>query len=137
MRIDLIGCMWIVATACVIPPKTTPFAGVLPDDVELDMSGTVSLLSDGTLHLALTHPCIMKVRSTQAANPCDREHLGSVRIVAHTPWNRDVRGTWDDPAHIAFAPDWKSTGLDPWAMPRPRRGTSPGRRGRPVSPTPR
>jgi uncharacterized repeat protein (TIGR01451 family) len=105
--------MFVTMMACVLPPPSTPFVGVLPEDVELNMAGTVTLLPDGTLHLALSKPCIMKVRSTQVANPCDREHFDSVRVVAHTPWNRDARGKWDGPAHIAFAPDWKATGLDP------------------------
>jgi hypothetical protein len=47
--------------------------------------------------------------------PCDRKVLDSIRVIAHTPWNQDIRGTWADSGHIAFQADWKATGVDPLA----------------------
>jgi hypothetical protein len=77
------------------------------------MAGGFTFSPDGKLRLALSQPCLVEIRSVQAN--CDHVRLDQIQVVAHTPWNQDIRGTWNGPAYIEFRPDWKSTGIDPLA----------------------
>lgn len=116
MRGFPLGCVIVVA-ACVTPQGSRPFAGTLPPDTSLDMAGALTFSPDGKLRLALTEPCIVEIRSVHAN--CDRVRLDQIQIVAHTPWNQDIRGTWNGPAYVEFRTDWKATGIDPLAADAP------------------
>ncbi len=107
-----------LAIGACVTPESRPFIGTLPKDAKLDLAGVFTLSPDGALHLALTKRCTATIstfgRVTYDA-PCDRNVLDSIRVIAHTPWNQDIRGTWADSGHIAFLADWKATGIDPLA----------------------
>jgi hypothetical protein len=113
----------LVAGACVTPKASRPFIGTLPKDTVVDMAGTFTFSPEGELRLALIKPCIVLINKASSAalveTPCTRAQLDKIRVVAHTPWNQDVRGTWSDAAHLAFQVDWKATGLDPLAKDAP------------------
>jgi len=111
----LFGCVFVVG-ACVAQNRQ-PFAGTLPQNTSLDMTGTFTLSPDGELHLALANPCTVE-HATLAVSavsqvPCGPVYLKNIQVIAHTPWNQDIRGTWDDAAHVAFRIDWTHSGLDP------------------------
>jgi hypothetical protein len=113
MRAFLIFGWVFVVTACVAPQRR-PFIGWLPDKTVLDMAGAFTFSPEGELQLALAEEChAVKTGSSNEWGPCDRAHLDTIRVIAHTPWNQDIRGTWSDAAHIAFRIDLKTTGLDP------------------------
>jgi hypothetical protein len=49
------------------------------------------------------------------SSDCDSQLLGKIAVIAHTPWNQLIRGTWTDASHLVFHVDWSATGLDPLA----------------------
>jgi hypothetical protein len=119
----------LAIAACGTPKPGQPFVGTLPRDTQLDMVGAFTLSADGELRLALARPCtVLRNEKTSVALvevKCDRALLDKIRVVAHTPWNQDLRGTWSDAAHLAFRADWKATGLDPLADDAPAVVTRP------------
>lgn len=120
----LIVAGWALAVgACVPPANSRPFSGTLPKDTQLDLAGAFTLSPDGELRLVLARPCIVEVNSAASASlvkvNCNRSRLDQIRVVAHTPWDQDVLGTWSDAAHLAFRADWKATGIDPLAEDAP------------------
>ena len=115
LRVFLLAIGWLVAVGACAAPLT----GTSPKDASLDMTGTFMLSSNGELQLSLAKACTMEKRvlATGAVLDvgCSRERLDEIQIIAHTPWNQDIRGTWSDGAHITFRVDWKHSGLDPLA----------------------
>ncbi|HEX7837490.1 MAG TPA: hypothetical protein VF469_08510 [Kofleriaceae bacterium] len=117
MRVSLLSCVIAVA-ACITAQSSRPFTGTLPLEAHLDMAGAFTFMPDGELRLALAQQCSMDVMgalATYTVGECDRIQLDKIRVVAHTPWDQDIPGTWSDAGHIAFRMDWKATGLDPLA----------------------
>src|ERR1700754_936043 len=103
----VLGCMSVTACAS----GTQPFAGTLPGFTYLDMAGEFSLAANGDLALALAQPCAVG-QSPQRTVDCDYKHRDAIRVVAHTPWNQDIAGTWIDASHIIFQFDWANSTLD-------------------------
>lgn len=104
-----------VLQGCVL---RVPFAGTLPGDSHLDMSGKFRLWRSGQLVLDLDEPCMMRVKageSVYATETCDAAHRDAISVIATTPWSKQIRGTWVDAKRIEFAIDWKRDGLDPRA----------------------
>lgn len=106
--------------ACATPAGAGQHStGALPQSAQLDIRGRFTLSPDGTLHLALAKPCGTAV--SQRPDPrfegqiilCDRRRLDAIKVVARTPWQQEVQGTWKDPAHLVFMIDWKIGGFDP------------------------
>jgi hypothetical protein len=114
----VIGCM-VVVVSCGTPPGSRPYAGTLPEDTQVDMAGAFTLSPGGELRLALARPCVVEVDSRKGSAlvevDCNRSHLDRIQVVARTPWNQEIRGTWGDAKHITFRADWKTTGIDPLA----------------------
>jgi hypothetical protein len=94
-----------------------PFVGTLPPSTELDLAGTFKLSPEGELRLALAKPCQWTPRRGDFGTPleanCDRATLDKIRVIAHTPWEQDIAGTWNGPAYVTFRIDWAATGIDP------------------------
>jgi hypothetical protein len=108
----------VAVAACVTPQSSRPFAGTLAGNVHLDMAGAFTFTPEGELRLALATRCTADVLgplSTPGTGDCDRPQLDQIQVIAHTPWNQDIRGTWIDAGHLAFRPDWKASRFDPLA----------------------
>lgn len=112
-----LGCVFVVG-ACVAQ-SSQPFNGTLPEGTVLDLTGTFTFLPNGELHLALAKLCTSERGVAPGASldfaECSFARLDLIRVVAHTPWNQDIPGTWSDAGHIVFRVDWKHSGLDPLA----------------------
>jgi hypothetical protein len=110
---------WLSTVAACASSASSPYAGTLPKDTHLDLTGEFSLTPDGELHLALAKPCTMEYQTKGAALPvtvnCGRTRLDEIQVVVHTSWDQDVPGTWISAASIVFKPDWKVDGFDPLA----------------------
>ena len=110
----------LAARGCATGPAIAaqPYEGELPPDTRVDLGGSFSFSQDGELRLALAQPCTATRRfqnGTFVRTSCDRERLDAIRLVAVTPWRREVRGVWIDASQVAFRLDWKASGLDPQA----------------------
>ena len=96
--------------------KPHPFAGTLPRGSTLDVSGTFSVTPTGDLTLALRDGCVSQGRSRKSMaateRPCDKPVRDAIRVMAVTPWNAELRGTWVDAKHLVFHVDWAKTQLD-------------------------
>lgn len=83
------------------------------------MTGTFTLSASGELKLTLAKPCTLEYVNPGFASPivvnCRRVELDQIPVIAHTPWNQDIRGIWNDASTIVFRPDWKVEGVDPTA----------------------
>ncbi|HMG52682.1 MAG TPA: hypothetical protein VK601_04365 [Kofleriaceae bacterium] len=106
---------WLLIAACAGAATSRPFAGTLPENAQLDLSGKFTLSPDGELRLALARPCTVARKAGAAELNCDRAVLDAIHVVAHAPWDQDVPGTWNGAAFLVFRPDWKASGLDPLA----------------------
>jgi hypothetical protein len=119
----------VLVGACGSAQGSRPFVGTLPRDTQLDMAGAFTFSADGELRLALVKPCTaIRNEKTSVAlveDSCTRAQLDRIRVVAHTPWNQDLRGTWLDAGHLVFRADWKATGLEPLADDAPAVGARP------------
>lgn len=112
MRVTLaFGCM-VAAASCATAPPRLPFTGVLPEKISVDMAGEFTISPNGTLVLALARPCSQAV---YGAFQCTHTSLDLIKVVAHTPWNQDLIGTWRDASHLEFEVDWRATAIDPLA----------------------
>src|SRR3954471_13966729 len=104
----ILGCV-VVIGACASSQQRQPFMGTLPKGTVLDMTGTFTFTSDGELQLSLAKPCTVENRNAVTSElmeiPCSRVGLGQIQVIAHTPWNQDIPGTWSDAAHITFRVD--------------------------------
>lgn len=112
-----VGCASVI-TACVPPRNPQPFGGTLPGNAQLDMAGTFTFTPEGELQLALATGCTEQPARTYLLVdrvPCSLGVLDRIRVIAHTPWNQDVTGTWRDAADLSFRVDWKGSSLDPLA----------------------
>ena len=110
-RLLVVGCALAIG-ACIFPPVTRPFTGTVPGSTHLDMAGTFSLSSTGELQLELSQPC-MTGAYPLTSSACPRETLAAIDVVARTPWEQDVHGTWSDTSHLVFHIDWGHVTLDP------------------------
>ena len=111
-----------ITTACVLGRlQPRPFDGTLPSDTQVDLSGTFTFTEEGELLLELAASCTVERPSVPGVRmfpserlvPCDGAHLAQVRVMATTPWHREVPGMWVDARHLVFRIDWSNSGLNP------------------------
>lgn len=114
MRLLIAGVL--VISGCELPSAKQPFTGAVPPHVDIDMGGTFTFGSRGELSLALAKACTVNLGPGGAwQNDCEPQRLEQIAVMAHTPWNADIRGTWNDASHLVFWIDWRASGIDPLA----------------------
>ncbi len=119
MVVTIGAALWLVA--CAMSPRgyPRPFTGKTPVGSRVDLRGYFAFSAAGELSLALAEPCTAErqsgARTASATEDCDRARLDAIRVIAVTPWHREVDGVWTDASHLAFHVDWKDSGLDPLA----------------------
>jgi hypothetical protein len=121
------ACVVCSSTGCLPPAKGQPYTGPLPTEVHLDMSGTFRFTPDGELRLALANACTLEVRGKQRIKDviCPSGVLETIAVIARTPWDSEIRGTWTDASHLSFQADWKQAKLDPLADDAPSLAARP------------
>ncbi len=115
----ILCCLYIAAAAsCVAPIDRHPYTGSLPGYVgyvDLDMGGTFTLSPSGELERQLSKPCTLGRTGHTEFDPCPRNFLDLIKVIARAPWGKAIEGTWKTSETIAFQIDWKTTGVDPLA----------------------